>query len=127
MDVPEFADFVRSLCATAFVRPNEVRDAFEDLVAYRFPSHLKDNQAVEDGKAALLNYFNNTWINGNYKIENWNFYGEARNITNNVNEGQSSSNILIPGTVWDIPLLQVTTPGSTELLESPILTQMCVW
>ena len=41
----------------------------------------------------FLDYFENTWLKGDFKPESWNFYADSGSMTNNPSEGKSMKHL----------------------------------
>ena len=82
---PSFAAFVQSLVALPYLPLEEITAALEELQEFKFDQEIpeKDHDKIEEFKSALLKYTNDQWVNGDFPPRVWNFFGHARNNTNN--------------------------------------------
>ena len=74
---------VRGLLSLALVPLDRVGEGFGIVQDY---ANNVDPE-IHDKVQQLIKYFYNTWMNGHYKIETWNFFAAHLQRTNNVSEG----------------------------------------
>ena len=70
--------FVQKLAATAFCPPAFMRLAWQGT---------QQEAPTMDHVDDLVTYFDRTWVNGNYKLSQWNYYDFEEPRTNNHIEG----------------------------------------
>ncbi|XP_041378972.1 uncharacterized protein LOC121391384 [Gigantopelta aegis] len=77
----EFKLYIHQVIAIAFVPPAFVRLAW---------SGLQENSPDFDNKESFVQYFESTWIDGNFPICSWNVYTQEGPCINNNAEGWHS-------------------------------------
>lgn len=78
----------RMLCATAFLEPNKVESAFDELSEYQFDKDSPKYSMMMEARDDMCAYFRDTWLEGSFPIKSWNQFGKKKDLTNNQNEGQ---------------------------------------
>ena len=87
MNEKSFRNWVRSVLAIAFLPPNRMEAAIDRRRAKEFDKSSPFYDKIEAFKSKFLDYMEETWINGNYKMKMWNQWRKTSNLTNNNNEG----------------------------------------
>ena len=87
-----FASFVQSLVALGYLPPSEVLVAMSELEQFQFDPEIPkdDMEKIEKFKSSILQYTYDTWIDGDFHPEVWNYWMHTSGNTNNVNEGWNS-------------------------------------
>jgi hypothetical protein len=86
----EFREFVRSIVAVAFLPPNQIEAAVDDLRAIEFDMNSPFIEKTSKFKDDFLDYLESTWMYGNYPVKMWNQWKQYKKLTNNNNEVYSS-------------------------------------
>ena len=82
----DFRDFVRSVVAIAFLPPNQIEAAVDELRATEFEINSPFIEKISKFKDDFLDYLESTWIYGNYPMKLWNQWKQTKKLTNNNNE-----------------------------------------
>ena len=83
-------EFVRSIVAVAFLPPNQIEAAVDDLRAIEFDMNSPFIEKTSKFKDDFLDYLESTWMYGNYPVKMWNQWKQYKKLTNNNNEVYSS-------------------------------------
>ena len=87
----QFNSFIRRTCSLPFVPRDMVSRAMRIL--HRRKEDLVDNNRLYNFSGSLLEYINNTWINGVFCSQDWNLFDidcQTVPTTNNGNEGENN-------------------------------------
>lgn len=79
---PAVKNFIRCLFAISFLPVHEVNLGYEEFKYSEHSAHLRIQYPALEG---LCNYYENTWLRGNYNLEIWNVYSaDSLRTTNNI-------------------------------------------
>ena len=85
---PTFTSFVRQVVALPFLPLTQLDSAVDELRDFDFNKSSASYDKIVSFKEQLLNYFEQTWIQGSFAPSMWNSWMRGNNLTNNRNEGR---------------------------------------
>ena len=79
------------MMALPFLPVNRIETAIDKLKDMEFDETSDYFEKTKSSVSELIEYFENTWLHGNFPPALWNAYNKSSHLTNNPNEGYNSS------------------------------------
>ena len=83
-------NLIRCLIAVAFLPKNIIESVLDRLRELPMNKDSPYYEAFVKFQQEILDYFEQTWIHGNFDPEIWNLYNRFKSLTNNISEAYNS-------------------------------------